>query len=181
MTSLAILNVQGLVRCAMFAALIAALGLLPPVPVPVLPVPITAQTLGVMLAGAVLGPKRGALAVMMFLAVVMLGFPLLAGGRGGLGVLFAPGAGFLVGWVAGAFVVGLLSGPSLPRLLVACAVGGIGAVYLVGVPWMALAADLSFTQALIASAVFLPGDVLKAVLAAVAARSLQRGYPAKRS
>ena len=92
----------------MFAALIAALGLLPPIPVPIIPVPITAQSLGVMLAGALLGPKRGPLAVIIFLGVVLLGFPLLSGGRGGLGVFFGPSAGFLLGWVAGAFVVGVL-------------------------------------------------------------------------
>jgi len=171
------LNVKMLVRCAMFAALIAALGLLPPIPVPVIPVPVTAQTLGVMLAGAVLGARHGALSVLIFLGVVLLGFPLLAGGRGGLGVLFGPGAGFLIGWIGGAFVVGALSGKSLPRLIIACLAGGIGAVYLIGVPWMAFAADLTFTQALIASAAFLPGDIVKAVLAAFAARAVQRGLP----
>jgi biotin transport system substrate-specific component len=170
-------DVKALVRAALFAALIAALGLLPPIPVPVIPVPVTAQTLGVMLAGAVLGPRRGALAVLIFLGAVLLGFPLLAGGRGGLGVLAGPGAGFLLGWVAGAFVTGLLSGKSLPRLILACLVGGIGAVYVIGVPWMALAADLSLGQALVASAAFLPGDILKAGLAAFAARAVQRGLP----
>lgn len=161
----------------MFAALIGALGLLPPVPVPVLPVPITAQTLGVMLAGAVLGPLRGAVAVILFLGVVLLGFPLLAGGRGGLGVIFSPSAGFLFGWVVGAFVVGLLRGNTMPRLVLACAIGGIGAVYAVGVPWMALVGDISLSQAAIASSVFLPGDVLKVVLAAITAQAIARGYP----
>ena len=172
------LDIKGLVRCAMFAALIAALGLLPPIPVPVIPVPITAQTLGVMLAGAVLGAKRGALAVIIFLGVVVLGFPLLSGGRGGLGVFFGPSAGFLIGWPLGAFVVGLLAGKSLPRLIAACLIGGIGAVYIVGVPWMAAVAHLTIGQALVASAAFLPGDIVKAVLAAIVARGIYRGYPA---
>jgi biotin transport system substrate-specific component len=174
------LDVKSLVRCAMFAALIAALGLLPPLPVPIIPVPITAQTLGVMLAGAVLGPKRGAFAVLIFLGVVLLGFPLLSGGRGGLGVFFGPSAGFLLGWPVGAFVVGVLAGTTLPRLLLACVVGGIGAVYSFGVPWMAVVANLSITQALVASAAFLPGDIVKAVLAALAAQGIHRGYPALR-
>ena len=165
------------VRCAMFAALIGALGLLPPIPVPVLPVPVTAQTLGVMLAGAVLGPTRGALAVVLFLSVVALGFPLLAGGRGGLAVFFGPSAGFLVGWIGGAYIVGLLRHEKVWRLLAACVAGGIAAVYAVGIPWMAIAADLSLGQAALASMVFLPGDLIKAVLAAIAARAIQRGYP----
>ncbi|MSO97012.1 MAG: hypothetical protein EXR11_02170 [Rhodospirillaceae bacterium] len=174
-------DVRTVVRCAMFAALIAALGLLPPIPVPIIPVPVTAQTLGVMLAGAVLGARNGALAVILFLGVVALGFPLLSGGRGGLGVFFGPSAGFLLGWVAGAFVTGVLAAASeckFPRLIIACLVGGIGAVYAVGIPWMAVAADLTMVQAAVASMVFLPGDILKAVAAAVATRAIRRGYPA---
>ncbi|MBL8643651.1 MAG: biotin transporter BioY [Rhodospirillaceae bacterium] len=178
--SSAVIDAKALVRCALFAALIAALGLLPPIPVPVLPVPVTAQTLGVMLAGAVLGPRRGALAVVLFLGVVAVGFPLLAGGRGGLGAFFAPSAGFLLGWVPGAFVVGALAvgATSLLRLIAACLTGGIGVVYLVGIPWMAAVADLSLAQASVASLAFVPGDILKAVLAALAARAVHRGYPA---
>ena len=67
------------------AAVIAVLGLLPSVILPIAAgVPITGQTLGVMLAGIVLGPRHGALAVMLFLLVVLLGAPLLSGGRGGV-------------------------------------------------------------------------------------------------
>lgn len=164
----------------MFAALIAALGALPPIPVPIIPVPITAQTLGVMLAGAILGPRLGALSVVLFLVVVALGFPLLAGGRGGLGAFFAPSAGFLFGWVLGAFIVGALARDaktSLPRLIIACLVGGIVGVYLIGVPWMALVADLTVLQAAVAALAFVPGDIVKAVAAALAARAIHRGYP----
>jgi len=178
--SSSIVPVKGLVRCAMFAALIAALGLLPPIPVPVIPVPITAQTLGVMLAGVILGARQGALSVVLFLAVVALGFPLLAGGRGGLGAFFAPSAGFLVGWVLGAFIVGLLAQnakANLPRLIIACVVGGIFGIYAIGIPWMAMVADLTLLQAATASLVFVPGDVVKAIAAAVAARAIHRGYP----
>lgn len=164
----------------MFAALIAALGALPPIPVPIIPVPITAQTLGVMLAGAILGPRLGALSVILFLVVVALGFPLLAGGRGGLGAFFTPSAGFLFGWVLGAFIVGALARDAktnLPRLIIACLVGGLIGVYLIGVPWMAVVADLTFLQATLAALAFVPGDVIKAVAAAVAARAIHRGYP----
>lgn len=172
---------RDVVRIALFAALIAALGLLPPVPVPVIPVPITAQTLGVMLAGAILGPRRGALAVLLFLVCVALGLPLLAGGRGGLGVFAGPGGGFLLGWVAGAWAVGLFAGlrraAAMPWLLLSCLAGGIGVVYLIGVPWMSVVADLSLAQAAIASAAFLPGDIVKAAMAAAVARGVRRAYP----
>ncbi len=182
MSALSTFNVKTLVRCALFAALIAALGLLPPIPVPVLPVAITAQTLGVMLAGAILGPRNGVLAVLLFIAVLGLGFPLLSGGRGGLGVFLAPAAGFMYGWIPGAFVTGLLTRgtPSLLRLIVACIVGGIGAIYAVGIPWMALVADLTLSQAALASLAFVPGDVVKAVVAAFVTRAVYRGYPSLR-
>ena len=76
---------------ALFAALIAALGLVPKFTLAA-GVPITAQTLGVMLCGTVLGARRGGLAVLLFLALVALGLPLLAGGRydGGCAAPVAP-------------------------------------------------------------------------------------------
>jgi biotin transport system substrate-specific component len=97
---------RDLAYIALFAAIVAALGLLPPVPVPGIPVPITAQTLGVMLAGSVLGARRGGLALLVFLAVVAVGLPVLSGGRGGLGVFVGPSAGFLYSWPLAAFVIG---------------------------------------------------------------------------
>jgi biotin transport system substrate-specific component len=100
---------RDLAYIALFAAITAVLGLLPAVPVPAVPVPITAQTLGVMLAGAVLGARRGGLAILLFLVVVAIGLPVLAGGRGGLSVFAGPSAGFLYAWPVAAFVTGLLT------------------------------------------------------------------------
>ena len=103
---------RDLARIAVFAALIVALGLVGPIPVPGL-VPITAQTLGVMLAGLVLGARRGAAAVGVVILLAAIGLPVLSGGRGGLGVFFGPTVGYLLGWVSGAVIAGLIanSGP----------------------------------------------------------------------
>ena len=92
---------------ALFAAVIAALGLIPKITLG-FGVPITAQTLGVMLCGTVLGARRGTLSVLLFLLLVAIGLPLLSGGRGGLGAFATPSAGFLLGWPIGAFVTGLI-------------------------------------------------------------------------
>lgn len=73
---------------SLFAALIAVFGLIPKIDLP-LGVPITLQTLGVMLAGCLLGPKRAVQALTLFLLAVAVGLPLLSGGRGGVGVFFA--------------------------------------------------------------------------------------------
>lgn len=72
---------------ALFAAVMAVLGLLPPIPLPFIPVPITVQTLGVMLAGSILGARLGGLSLLIFAIIVLAGAPLLSGGRGGLSVL----------------------------------------------------------------------------------------------
>lgn len=176
-------NDKTLVYVSFYAALIAALGLFPLFHIPFLGgVPITAQTLGIMLAGVMLGPVRGAAAVILFLFLVAIGAPLLAGGRGGLGVFAGPSAGFLVGWPVGAFVAGVLMQRLKRRSVIvsaaiSAAVGGIGVVYLFGIPGLVVLADLSFKQAAIGSLVYVPGDLIKVALTAVITESVARGLP----
>ena len=169
------LTTKDLVRIALFAALIAALGLIPKFDLPFTAgVPITAQTLGVMLAGLILGPRRGLLAVLLFLFVVALGAPVLSGGRGGLGVFFGPTVGFLAGWVIGAWLCGAVffwlvrQWPEkiFPAALAAAMLGGIAAVYVVGIPILALITDMPLDKAAWVSLAFVPGDLIKAFLAA---------------
>ena len=164
---------------ASLAALTAALGLMPAIPLPVLPVPITAQTLGVMIAGGLLGPRRGAAAMSLVVILVAIGLPVLAGGRGGMGVFFGPSAGFLLAWPLGAAVTGwlALNAKSVPQLSLAVVLGGIFAIYLVGIPWMAMTAELDLWQALLLGGSFLPGDLVKAVLAVWIIRHIRRSFP----
>ena len=100
------MNSRDLVYVALFAAVTAALALFPPLMLPVGGVPITAQSLGPMLAGCIIGAKRGGLSLLLFVVLVAVGLPLMPGGRGGLGVLLSPSGGFILGWIFGAFVVG---------------------------------------------------------------------------
>ena len=92
---------------AVFAALIAALALVPSIPIG--PVPITLQTLGVLLAGLILGPWRGFAAVTLYLLVGLAGLPVFAGGTGGLGVFGKPSIGYLLSFPIAALVAGALS------------------------------------------------------------------------
>ena len=92
---------------ALFAALIAILTLVPAVTLPS-GVPITAQTLGVILAGTVLGSRLGFAAVALYVALGVIGLPILSGGTGGFGVLAGPTGGFLIGFPFAAFVAGLV-------------------------------------------------------------------------
>ena len=174
------MTVRDSVLISTFAALTAALGLLPPLPVPIIPVPITAQSLGVMLAGCLLGPRRAALAMILLIMLIALGLPLLSGGRGGLGVFVGPSAGFIIGWPAGALVIGYIAAKastSVVRLALACAIGGIGVIYGFGIPVMALVTELPFAMAALGAVSFLPGDIIKAVIAPVVAVAVRRAYP----
>ncbi|KJL46187.1 Biotin transporter BioY [Microbacterium hydrocarbonoxydans] len=169
---------KAIARIALFAALIVVLGMVT-IPLPG-GVPITAQTLGVMLAGTVLGPRRGPLAVLLVLVLAALGLPVLAGGRGGLGVFVGPTAGYLLGWIAGVIVIGLISRSarvSWWRTAVGVVVGGIVVVYLFGIPVQALVLGMDPGAAAVSTLVFLPGDLLKAVAATVLTLALKRAYP----
>ena len=176
-------STRDLALVAVFAALIAALGVAPPLYVFGGSVPITAQTLGVMLAGSVLGARRGALAVLTFLVLVAIGLPLLSGGRGGPGVFVGPSAGFLVGWLPGAWLVGWLVERRLPgrvlpaQVAAANALGGIGVVYALGIPGVVWLGDVSWAKAFTGSLVFVPGDLVKVAVATVVTLAVLRGYP----
>jgi biotin transport system substrate-specific component len=172
---------RDLALVAVFVGIMAALGLVPAFYPFGASVPITAQSLGVMLAGAVLGARRGALSMVVFLALVAVGLPLLAGGVGGLGVFFTPRVGFLLGFPVAAYVVGLLSERRTPYTLArgftANVVGGIGALYVFGVLGIMAVGRVGVDEAATAVALFIPGDLLKALLAALVARGVHAGYP----
>lgn len=173
------------VQIALFAALIAALGLAPNFAVPVMGgVPITLQNLGVMLTGVLLGWKRGSLAVLLFLFLVALGLPLLSGGRGGLGVFSGPTVGFLVGWVFAAGVTGYLMEKltSLPVFWAAALSGIVGNIlllYALGIPGVSLVAGIPLEKAILGSAIYIPGDLLKVILTGFVAQALWRASPSK--
>ena len=167
---------------ALFAALIAALALIPQFTL-AFGVPITAQSLGIMLCGTVLGAKRGALAVLLFLLLVALGLPLLPGGRGGLGSFMLPSSGFLIGFPVAAFVIGLIvekwrTGSLAVVAGVASVIGGIVVLYVFGIVGLGLALNKSFVEAAALVTVFIPGDLIKAVLAGLITSALAKARPA---
>jgi biotin transport system substrate-specific component len=168
------------------AALIAALGLVPPITLGVVPVPITLQTLGVMLAGALLGPWRGMLACLVVVVLGFAGLPIFAGGAGGLGVLVGPSGGYVVGWAPGALVIGLLVKylALRPRALwlryvlvtISALIGGVGVIYAFGIPWTSVAGGISLRASFIGAGAFIPGDSAKAVITALVAVTIHRRY-----
>ncbi len=177
---------RDLALIAVFAALIAALGQVPALtPFAGLP-PITAQTLGVMLAGSVLGGRRGLLAVATFELLMTAGLPLLSPSptrpSGGLGVWASATAGYLIGWLPGAWAVGRLVELRPARwtpawLALANVVGGVLVIYAFGVPGVAWRAGVGLGTALLTSLVFLPGDLMKVAASTVITAGVLRGYP----
>lgn len=154
-----------------FSALIAVTSRLE-IHLPFTPVPITLQTLFVLLTGAALGSKRGALAMLAYLAEGAIGLPVFAGGAGGFMYLLAsPSAGYLWAFPVAAFVVGWLCECRLDRSFwtsVFAMLPGSLIIYAIGVAWLAVIAHMTFYQALVAGMLpFIPGDLFKLVVAAL--------------
>lgn len=171
---------RNLTHIALFAALIAVLGLVPKIDLP-LGVPVTAQSLGVMLCGTILGAKRGALAVLLFLLLVAVGLPLLSGGRGGIGVFATPSVGFLLGFPVTAFVAGwIVERLPLPVGIAAgigAFAGGVVVLYAFGTAGMAVMLDKTMAEAALLNLPFLAGDVIKVVLAGLVTQAIARARP----
>lgn len=168
-------------QIAVFAALIVVLGLPGQLSIGSGGVPITLQTLGVMVAGSLLGWRKGLFSV---LAVIVIGLalPVLAGGRTTLTSLASPTAGFLVGWIPAVIVIGLLTALLMPRYrvlpgLLINILGGIVVIYTVGVLGMLIRTDLTLGAAIAANGVFLPGDLFKAVVTAIVAAQVHKARP----
>lgn len=180
--SKSLISARDMAQIAVFAALIAALGLAGSITVGVSGVPITLQTLGVILTGAVLGARKGVAAVAVFIALTLIGLPLLSGGRTGLTALAGPSAGYLVGWIPGVLVIGFLTARILPKYpvvlgLLINAFGGIVVIYVFGVIGLLLRTDLSITASITSTFAYIPGDLVKVVIATVVAKSVHRAYP----
>ncbi len=169
---------------ALFAAVMAVLGLIPKLDLP-LGVPITLQSLGVMLAGCLLGGWRGLHALLLFLLAVAVGLPLLSGGRGGLAQFMLPSAGYLWGYAVAAgatgWVMGLLPS-SRPRqaalsAFIASVLGGVLVLHACGIAGLMLIANMSLKQAVLVDMAFIPGDLLKALLCAAVVHRVAKALP----
>ncbi|AFV75973.1 biotin transporter BioY [Thermus oshimai] len=157
---------------SLFVALLAQVS----VPLPFTPVPITGQTLGILLVGAALGSRLGFLALLAYLLEGAMGLPVFAGGTGGLAKILGPTGGFLLAFPLAAGLVGLLVerlglDRSFPGTLLAMLLGN-ALLYLVGLPWLWAwlmgAGKAVGLSGLLAMGLFpfIPGDLVKAILAA---------------
>lgn len=178
-------NATDLSLIAVFAALTAAFALIPAVPIGAVGVPITLQTLAVMLTGVILGPGRGAAAVGLYLAAGLAGLPIFAGFHGGLGVLAGPSAGYLLSFPLAAAVAGWLAGAVLKRarrmryilVFLACMTASILVIHPLGIAGMMVNLNLGLGPAVLADIVFLPGDIIKNLIVAGMGLTVYRAFP----
>ena len=163
-------RVTTLVLVAAFAVLTAAAAQVR-IPLPFTPVPITGQTFAVLLAGAALGSRAGAASQALYL-LLGLAFPFYAGGESGWTYATGATGGFLVGFVAAAWVVGYLAEQRQDRgvaTAIPAFLTGSVVIYLCGVPWLANVLDVSWVRAVeLGAAPFVVGDLAKIALAGVA-------------
>ena len=134
------------------------------------PVPITGQTFAVLLVGAALGSKRGAISLALYTIMGALGLPFFAGGASGLTYMSGPTLGYLVGFIATAYVIGLLAEWGLERSVRTSLIPflvGTSVIYFFGTGWLAV--QFGIEKALTLGVLpFLIGDAIKLVLAALA-------------
>ena len=138
--------------------------------IPTLPVPFTGQTFGVLLVGGALGFRRGLVALLLYLAIGAIGIPVYAQGRSGLDVIQGVTGGYLVGFVVAAALGGRLAELGWDRRIggaLAMMAIGTAVIYAIGVPWLKVAAGMSWTDAVAGGMTkFLIWDAAKLAVAA---------------
>ena len=154
------------------AALLTALLAQVSIPVAGSPVPITGQTLAVVVTAAALGPARGLAGQGLYLLLGAIGLPFYSGASGGLQVVFGATGGYLIGFLPAAYLIGLAARQGqdrrISRALPLFALGQL-VIFAIGVPWLAAVAHLSAAEAISAGFTpFIAGGIVKAVIAGVA-------------
>ena len=167
-------SIKGLVYASLFGALTAA-GAFIVIPLP--PVPITAQTFFLNVAAMLLGGSLGALSQFIYVMLGIVGIPVFAGGKAGLGVIFGPTGGYLLGFVIAAFFIGMINQLKKSAGIfwnIFSMLIGMLIIYFLGSLQLSLVAKMSFHKALAVGVLpFIPGDIIKILLAAIISSRLK--------
>lgn len=175
------LSIRSTVAGAAFTALIAVGAY---ISIPIGPVPIVLQNFFVLLAGVLLGPRRGLVTVLLYLLLGAVGLPVFAGGTGGIAHFFGPTGGYLVGFIPAVLLCGFLGQRidihNRPAFLIAhvlALLAGSAAIYATGVPWLKFTTEMSWQKSLAVGFLpFIPGDLIKIAAAALAADSFSHRF-----
>lgn len=168
------LTVREMVYCALFAALVAVCSQIQ-IPLPV--IPLNLAVFAVLLCGGLLRPAGALLALAAYVLLGLVGVPVFAGFKAGVGVLFGNTGGYIVGYLLAAYLTAMLRqrwGESFPRLCAGMAVG-VAACYAFGTAWfMALSGNSLWVSLSYCVLPFLPGDAVKILLAALLTGRLKK-------
>lgn len=173
-----------LALCGLFAAVTAVCSYIS-IPLGFTPVPVNLATLAVFLAGGILGSRYGTISLAVYTLLGAAGIPVFSEFRGGLGVLAGPTGGYIVGYIAAAFLTGLIIEKLIDRksgrkyelsVCIAAEIAGLAVCYAMGTAWFIITTHTGFAASMAACVFpFLPGDALKIIAGALLIRKL-RGF-----
>ena len=162
-------SIKEMGRIALFAALISILAFVI-IPLPFSPVPVSGQSLGVMLAGLFLKPKAAVMSILIYILMGVIGIPVFSGGTSGPGILLGPTGGYIWGFIIGAYLISrqirIDTNYSIFFQIIALITGGLIIIYITGTWQYMLVTGTDFSQAVTATVIpFIPGDILKVLVA----------------
>lgn len=174
------MKTRDVTQIALMTALIIALAFVPAIPVAIIPVPIVLQNFGIMLAGLLLGGKKGTISVAILMVMVAVGLPVLTGGHGGAVTFVGPTGGYLLSWLLMPSLMALfnrllskvIDKNSFWNVLISTIIVSIIISYAIAIVWISVQMHITLNQSLLANMVFIPGDIIKAVIAAFVAKRL---------
>jgi len=155
-------------RISLFAAILSiSVYLFPPLVVPLINVPFTLQTLFVILIGFLLKPTEAFLSVFIYIMMGAIGLPVYSFGRSGFSVLLGPSGGFLMLFPFVSLSISVLKSKSRNKIydLLLAFIIGVVALYLLAAIWLSISTTLSYGKALLGLLPFVPGDIVKLLLA----------------
>lgn len=165
-----------MILCALFAALTAVCSMIS-IPLPFTPVPINLATLSVFLAGGLLGSRYGALSQLVYVLLGAIGLPVFSGFTGGFGIIMGPTGGYIVGYIAAAWLIGFLIeklGRDYHKIVISM-IEGMIVCYTLGTLWFMYITSTGLAAALMLCVVpFLIGDAIKIVAGSILVRKLHK-------
>ena len=168
------INIRQMTLISLFAAL-TAVGAF--ISIPLYPVPLSLQTLFTLLAGMTLGSVMGASSQIIYVLLGVIGLPVFAGFKAGVGILFGPTGGFLFGFIISAYVIGRIIETIKEKNIFYYLLAGFAGtviIYFIGVTQLSLVTGIGIKKALLIGALpFLPGDILKIIAASFIARKFK--------
>ncbi len=168
------MKTKTMILCALFAALTAVCSMIS-IPLPFTPVPINLATLSVFLAGGLLGSKYGSISQLVYVILGAFGLPVFHGFTGGLGIITGPTGGYIIGYVAAAWLIGFLGekiGRGFYKNILSMA-AGLAVCYTLGTLWFMYLTSTGFAAALMMCVVpFLAGDAIKIAAGAILVKKL---------